>query len=83
MLGLMQNRPLLISGLVDYAASCHGDREIVSRDPDGLISRTTYAVVAERAKRLMPPWRLWASASASLSQRLPGTASGIWSCIMV
>jgi hypothetical protein len=29
MLGLMQNRPLLISGLVDYAASCHGEREIV------------------------------------------------------
>jgi acyl-CoA synthetase (AMP-forming)/AMP-acid ligase II len=54
MLGLMQNRPLLISGLVDYAASCHGDREIVSRDPNGLISRTTYTAVAERAKRLIP-----------------------------
>jgi len=53
MLGLMQNRPLLISSLTDYAASCHGDREIVSRDPEGAIHRTSYAVVAERAKQLM------------------------------
>ncbi|WP_428484668.1 long-chain fatty acid--CoA ligase [Rhodopila sp.] len=53
MLGLMQNRPLLISTIVDYAASCHGERNIVSRDADGLIHRTTYAVVAERARRLV------------------------------
>ena len=52
MLGLMQNRPLLVSTLVDYAASSHPDRDIVSRDPDGLIHRTNYAAVADRAKRL-------------------------------
>src|SRR3954447_2358250 len=52
MLGLMQNRPLLISSLADYAATQHGDREIVSRDPDGAMHRSTYAAVAERAKRL-------------------------------
>ncbi|PPQ36780.1 long-chain fatty acid--CoA ligase [Rhodopila globiformis] len=52
MLGLMQNRPLLISTLVDYAAAQHGEREIVSRDPNGVIHRSTYAAVAERAKRL-------------------------------
>jgi fatty-acyl-CoA synthase len=52
MLGLMQHRPLLISTLVDYAASQHGGREIVSRDPAGAIHRTTYAAVAGRAKRL-------------------------------
>lgn len=52
MLGLMQTSPLLISTLVDYAASCHGEREIVSRDPDGAIHRTTYAALARRAKRL-------------------------------
>ena len=33
MQGLMQNRPLLISTLIEYAAAWHGDREIVSRDP--------------------------------------------------
>jgi fatty-acyl-CoA synthase len=52
MLGLMQQRPLLISNLVDYAATWHGDREIVSRDPVGAIHRSTYAEVAARAKRL-------------------------------
>jgi acyl-CoA synthetase (AMP-forming)/AMP-acid ligase II len=52
MLGLMQSRPLLVSTLVDYAATCHADREIVSRDPDGLVRRTNYAIVAARAKRL-------------------------------
>src|SRR6195952_5492320 len=52
MLGLMQSRPLLVSTLVDYVADCHGDREIVSRDPDGVMHRTNYAAVANRAKRL-------------------------------
>ncbi|RBP03043.1 fatty-acyl-CoA synthase [Roseiarcus fermentans] len=52
MLGLMQQRPLLISTLVDYAAKWHGDREIVSRDPEGAIHRSTYAEVALRAKKL-------------------------------
>ena len=52
MLGLMQNHPLLVSTLVDYAASSHADREIVSRDPDGIIHRTNYATVASRSRRL-------------------------------
>jgi acyl-CoA synthetase (AMP-forming)/AMP-acid ligase II len=52
MFGLMQQRPLLISSLVDYAATYHGDREIVSRDPEGAFHRTSYAKVAARAKRL-------------------------------
>ncbi len=52
MLGLMQQRPLLISTLVDYAARQHGGREIVSRDADGAIHRTTYAEVAMRAKKV-------------------------------
>jgi acyl-CoA synthetase (AMP-forming)/AMP-acid ligase II len=51
-LGLMQNRPLLISSLLEYAASCHGNREIVSRNPEGVMHRTTYGAVAGRAKRL-------------------------------
>jgi acyl-CoA synthetase (AMP-forming)/AMP-acid ligase II len=52
MFGLMQQRPLLISSIVDYAATYHGEREIVSRDPEGAIHRTSYALVASRAKRL-------------------------------
>ena len=50
--GLMQQRPLLISSLVDYAARWHGSREIVSRDPQGAIHRSTYAEIAARAKRV-------------------------------
>jgi acyl-CoA synthetase (AMP-forming)/AMP-acid ligase II len=52
MLGLMQNRPLLISSLVDYASTWHGGREIVSRDPEGAIHRSNYAEIAARAKRV-------------------------------
>jgi fatty-acyl-CoA synthase len=52
MLGLMQNRPLLISGIVDYVERLHPTREIVSRDPDGVITRTNYGEIAKRAKRL-------------------------------
>lgn len=29
--GLMQDTPLVVSGLLDYAVRVHGDREIVSR----------------------------------------------------
>ena len=43
MLGLMQQRPLLISCLIDYASTWHGEREIVSRDPEGMIYRSSYA----------------------------------------
>ncbi len=52
MLGLMQSRPLLISGLVDYASTWHGQREIVSRDSEGAIHRSTYGEVARRAKQV-------------------------------
>ena len=50
--GLMQGRPLLISGLLDYAASYHPDRPIVSRDADGSIHRSDWRSIAARARRL-------------------------------
>lgn len=52
MLGLMQDRPLLISSLIDHAAMWHGQSEIISRLADGSIHRTTYSELALRAKRL-------------------------------
>ena len=52
MLGLMQSRPLLISALADYASTWHGRREIVSRDAEGAVHRSSYAEVVARAKRL-------------------------------
>ena len=52
MFGLMQQRPLLISSLIDYASTWHGGREIVSRDPEGAVHRSNYAEVAARSKRV-------------------------------
>ena len=52
MLGLMQNHPLLISSLIDFAARHHGDGEIVSRRVEGDIHRYTWADVQKRAKQV-------------------------------
>ncbi|MBN9559456.1 MAG: long-chain-fatty-acid--CoA ligase [Alphaproteobacteria bacterium] len=52
MLGLMQQRPLLLSSLIEYAERYHGETEIVSRLLDGTIHRSTYRQVAARARRL-------------------------------
>jgi hypothetical protein len=82
MLGLMQSRPLLISGLVDYASTWHGRREIVSRDSEGAVHRSTYAEVARRAKRVAMRSTRSGRATAIASQRLPGTAGAISKFIM-
>ena len=42
MLGLMQDRPLLISSLVEHAATFHPTTEIVSRLPEGTVHRTNW-----------------------------------------
>ncbi|MFZ5780265.1 MAG: long-chain fatty acid--CoA ligase [Pseudomonadota bacterium] len=52
MLGLMQDAPLLISSLLDYAERWHAESEIVSRDADGAEHRYGYAAAAARARRL-------------------------------
>jgi len=50
--GLMQDWPLTVDRIIDHAARWHGDQEIVSRSVEGPIVRTSYARVAERARRL-------------------------------
>ncbi|MDO5624744.1 MAG: 3-(methylthio)propionyl-CoA ligase [Pseudomonadota bacterium] len=52
MLGLMQNHPLLISNLIDFAARHHGDGQVVSRRVEGDIHRYTWADVQRRAKQV-------------------------------
>jgi len=52
MLGLMQDRPLLISQIIDYAAEFHPDVEVVSRSVEGPIHRYTYRQAQVRAKQL-------------------------------
>ena len=52
MLGLMQNQPLLISSLIEFAERHHGDAEIVSRRVEGDIHRYTYKDVGLRSRQV-------------------------------
>ena len=51
-LGLMQKQQLLISGLIEHAATHHSRVEIVSHVSDTQVYRTTWGQVRNRAKRL-------------------------------
>ena len=52
MYGLMQDQPLLISSLIDYADRHHGATEIVSRTLEGAIHRYGFRDALARARRL-------------------------------
>lgn len=52
MLGLMQDQPLLISNMIEYADRHHGDGEIVSRRVEGDIHRYTWSDVARRSRQV-------------------------------
>ena len=74
MLGLMQSRPLLISGLADYASTWHGDGRSFRGIAEGAIHRSTYAEVVARAKRLANALDALGATRAIGSRRSPGTA---------
>lgn len=50
--GLMMDRPLLLSGLLEHAARVHGDREVVSCAADEPVYRGSYRGTAVRARQL-------------------------------
>ena len=52
MFGLMQEHKLLVSSLIEHAASCHPDAEIVSRTVEGPIHRCTYGDIHRRSKQV-------------------------------
>ena len=52
MLGLMMDKPLLISSVLEYAAKYHSGTEIVSRTVEGPIHRYIYADAQVRSKKL-------------------------------
>lgn len=52
MLGTMMQRPLSIPALLEHAARCHGDTEIVTRTTEGPIHRYGYAEALQRSKQL-------------------------------
>ena len=52
MLGQMQDWPLLVHKIIDHAALYHGDREMVTREVEGPITRTNYRMIASRARQV-------------------------------
>ena len=52
MFGLMQDQPLLISSLIEFAARHHGSTEIVSRRVKADLHRSSWRTVAERSRQV-------------------------------
>ena len=52
MQGLMQDRPLLISSLIEHANAMHPGAEIVSRTVEGPVHRCTYGDIHRRSKQV-------------------------------
>src|SRR5688572_23147919 len=52
MQGLMMDRPLLVSGLIEHAERFHGGTEIVSKTVEGTVHRYGYRDAHARAKRV-------------------------------
>ncbi len=52
MQGMMMNRPLLISQILEFAEDNYPDQEIVSRTVDGSVHRYTYPDLARRSRQL-------------------------------
>jgi 3-(methylthio)propionyl---CoA ligase len=52
MLGMMSERPLLISSILTHAATYHGDAELVSVTVEGPLHRYTYRDAERRTKQL-------------------------------
>jgi len=50
--GLMQDRPLLISSLIEHAATFHPHTDIVSRLPEGTVHRTNWHGVCLRSRQV-------------------------------
>lgn len=50
--GLMQERPLLVSSLIEHAARCHPQAEIISRTSEGPLHRCTYADISRRSRQV-------------------------------
>jgi fatty-acyl-CoA synthase len=50
--GLIMDLPLMISSVIEHAATFHGATEIVARGVDGALHRYTYAEAHRRTKRL-------------------------------
>ena len=52
MLGRMQDWPLLMHKIIDFAAIQHPDREVVSRTVEGPMHHTNYGEIRDRALKV-------------------------------
>lgn len=52
MRGLMQDRPLLISSLIEHARRYHAENEIVSKTCEGPVVRFGYGAISDRARQI-------------------------------
>src|SRR5262245_26257896 len=50
--GLIMDMPLMVSSAIQYAATYHGEIEVVARGIDGVIHRYNYAEAERRMRRL-------------------------------
>ena len=50
--GLMQHVPLTVDSILDHAAHWHADREVISRDATGTVTRMGYGELHRTAKRV-------------------------------
>src|SRR3546814_3737651 len=48
----MTKVPLTADRIIGHAANWHGAREVVSRDAEGRVTRSTYAAIQSHAKRV-------------------------------
>ena len=81
MLGLMQNQPLMISSLIEFADRHHGEGEIVSRRVEGDIHRSTYKQVAMRSRQVANALDTMNLAFSDRVATLAWNGTAIWSCI--
>lgn len=59
LLGVMQDKQLLVSDIIRYAETYHSDREVVWVDSSGELGRYSYGAAGERARkiaRLLAEW---------------------------
>ena len=50
MRGLMQDWPLVVNSILDYAAKFHGEQEVITCTVEGPVHRYTYAEMHRRSQ---------------------------------
>ncbi len=79
MLGLMQQKNLLLSSIIQHAARWHPNGEIISRISETTFHRTDYATLERRSRRLANVLRGLGVNHGDRVATMAWTATGIWS----